>query len=322
MTQDSYGKKKSSETKTDDVTRIDLGDDLVENTRVTTYLETPSEKSEAVFDIDDQLQSAQILLGEELFEEAKKILRKILILDPRRIDARQVLNQIHEKELKQLFGEGSRRKFLGLDSAGDASADFLSMATDDVIRELDRDLKLGIFASDGTTNSVVSGEAQGFPLFSDPKAIKEYGDRLEADFGKLSGQDRIDLGIAFFEMGLYEIAIRQFKAAYQFYTQAEPEILSKGALVASSLLAYTFILAGKAYEAAQLVQSMIRDVSITPENKLEFVYLMGRAYEAMGREELSVHWYSQAYRQDPSYRDIALRLQNLAKRKAKGVLGK
>ena len=67
-----------SKNKETEGTRLDLGDDLLEKTSVTGMPAMPS----AAMDAEDSFASAEILLGEGLVEEAKKILRKILRVEP------------------------------------------------------------------------------------------------------------------------------------------------------------------------------------------------------------------------------------------------
>lgn len=275
-------------------TRVDLGDDLLEPTR-----EMPASKAESLRETDlaDQLQSAKILMSEGLLDEAKRILRKILIADSRRLAARELLREIHEIELKQLFGEGPLRRFRNQSQRQVENVS--EAAIDEVMRDLDQDLKLGMFNKSSSTHSLA-------PL-----------EDLE-----LSGQNRIDLGIAFLEMGHYELAVRHLKVAFQYFLEesvnevhVSVENISLNILVATSLLAYALILAERPYEAAQVLQEQIQNSSISCENQLEFLYLMGRAYEAMNQEELAKNSYLQVAHVDRAYRDVGSRLERMAQKR-------
>lgn len=276
-------------------TRVDLGDDLLEPTREVhaSKAESPREP-----DLADQLQSAKILMGEGLLEEAKRILRKILIADPRRFAARELLREIHDIELKQLFGEGPQRKFRTRSQRQEENAS--EDPIDEVMRDLDQDF--------GPINTSAPPE----------------GLEVARSHDELNGQNRIDLGIAFLEMGHYELAVRHFKAAFQFFLEesvneasGSVESVSSGVLVATSLLAYALISAERPYEAAQVLQDQIQNSSISPENQLEFIYLMGRAYEAMNQEELAKNSYHQVAQVDPAYRDVRMRLERMARKQTK-----
>src|SRR5437899_2675476 len=72
-------------------------------------------KEPKAFDADDEYASAKILLGEGLLEEAKKVLRRILVRDAQYTPAILALREIHESELKQIFGDGPqprRRRYV------------------------------------------------------------------------------------------------------------------------------------------------------------------------------------------------------------------
>lgn len=271
-------------------TRIDLGDDLIEKTNL---VSVPQANSREEWDASDQLQSAKILMSEGMWEDAKKILRKVLILDPKRVAARQFLDEIQEKELKQLFGNSSQRKF----QAGSElkENEFSRISTEEVIRALDQDLRLGI----------------DHPEFTEIEAK-----RLEVGLQDVGVRDRIDLGIAFTEMGLYEVANRQFKAALQQLVresiskeESDSESPSQQIVMVTALLAHGLILSGKEYEAVQLIQELIQQNINKPDHQLEFFYLLGRAYEAMNQMKLAHHWYQQTARIHSHYRDVANRLE-------------
>src|SRR4051812_49290327 len=88
---------------------VDLGDDLIANTADIPNYETltgieirpqRSKESEAPLNseekIKDQLQSVQILVSEGLFDEAKRILRQILVLSANHVEARKRLTEIQD----------------------------------------------------------------------------------------------------------------------------------------------------------------------------------------------------------------------------------
>lgn len=295
-------------------TRVDLGDDLLEKTvqlsRESSGARPTDQDTEAILrpstpaEIEDQVQSAKILLSEGLMEEAKRVLHRILIVDPKHVVARQTLHEIHESELKQIFGEDRKRI-----SLRDKPEPVLTDAdADEIMRELDRELSLGIFGRDGGDDGSDAREMAEFPLLSDPKAIQEYATQLEKELVGVSGQDRVDLGIGFLEMGLNELATRQFKSAVHQLMQ-DPEENAKEVLSATALLAYSTILIGKAFEATLMIQSILRDAQLSDEHKIEFFYLIGRAYEAMRKPDLAQRWYEQVRLMDSNYRDIQQRLK-------------
>ena len=109
---------------TDGGTRVDMGDDLLEKTAVLVMpgahahptpapapapapVHTISSPHQSIApepeplspgpigpeQIADHMQSARILMGEGILEDAKRILRRILLTDPSRLEARRMLDE-------------------------------------------------------------------------------------------------------------------------------------------------------------------------------------------------------------------------------------
>jgi tetratricopeptide (TPR) repeat protein len=290
-----------------DDTRIDLGDDL---------LEKPSENSTgdsaptslaslSLAEISDQLQSAKILMSEGLAEEAKKILRRILLSDPGNAQARKSLGDIHELELKQIFGPERRRS----PERRQKEESFASIDSEMLMRQLDTDLRLGLFSENGgEAEGQLSGPSNQLSLFQDEKELNRFAENLEKTLGGATYRDRIDLGIGFLEMSLYELAARQFRAAIRKILH-ETSSESIALVSATSLLAYSLILGGRPFEATLALQPVLRDPEIKAEKKVELLYLMGRAYDSLQKHGLALEWYQRVREIDPYFRDIQDRLR-------------
>lgn len=272
-------------------TQIDLGDDLIEKTDLRVVPESPS----SVFppDLEDQFQSAKILMSEGLWEESKKVLRKILVADPSHVPSRQLLSEIHDLELKQLVSSEEERSPIRYrrreerEGRSGSGAGSTSAEVEQVIRDLDRDLKLGLLET-----------------AKDQENSRSYTAWMDEELSDLSPQDRIDIGIAFLEMGLVDIAVQQFRGALSrmpFDSEAE------GRLSATALLAYALILEGRPLDAVMELEPLLRDTSIRNEEKIEFMYLMGRAYESLRKPDLAMLWFDQVRAIDPAYRDVQVR---------------
>jgi hypothetical protein len=112
----------------------------------------------------------------------------------------------------------------------------------------------------------------------------------------------VDLGIAFLEMGLYDLAARQFKAAGR-----DPDQIH----ATTGLHAYALILAGRPFEATLVLEPMLGDSELKAADKIDFMYLMGRAYERLMKPDVAAHWYEQVAELEPHYRDSQERLRFL-----------
>ena len=286
-----------------DGTRIDLGDDLLDKTAQLEY-SRPSEEvepaqSQSLVDenesIDSQLHSARILVSEGLLEEAKRIFRKVLIQDSDNLSARQGLEELHKEELKQIFNnDRTNRHLFGKKGEEQESA----TDRDVILEKLDRDLNLDLHMEG-------LGALEGMSLFGDKAAFDTYAKKLDEEFSKEDSATRIDLGIGFLEMGLFELAARQFEAAlHKLEQEANPELV-----VAIALLAYARILGNKPLEATMAIQPLLNDGEIPREKKVELFYLMGRANEALKSSDLAARWYRQVEEIEPDYRDVRARLK-------------
>jgi tetratricopeptide (TPR) repeat protein len=303
-------------------TRVDLGEDLLEQktAMLTLPVATPHEAKPNVppptpelrdellpagpirmEQVDDLIQSARILAGEGLLEDAKKVLRRILLADPGRITARKMLEEIHETELKQIFGDSDlpRRR-----PGTQPQHAVLEASAETVLRGLDRDMALGMLDDRPS-------------LFRDREALEEFGARMDRDFSASPAEERIDLGIAFLEMGLPALAVHHFRAAVSKVSFAPEAALDQSAetdgssplLVATGLLAYALITDGRAFDATLALQQVLNDVEIRRERKLELLYLMGRAFESLEKPDVARGWYAQAAEIEPHYRDLDERLR-------------
>jgi tetratricopeptide (TPR) repeat protein len=262
-------------------TRVDLGDDLLEEKADSGGTVAVAPASD---DLEGQLQSASILMGEGMLEDAKKILRKILIADSHYVAARAKLDEIHQNELRQIFADEPMARF----NKKNFLADLID--TRAVVRSLDHDLKLGIFSHEDR---------------SDISAIDEFARKLDVELADVSTCDRIDIGIAFLEMGLFRLANRQFRVA-----TLDVECSRK----ASALLAYGLILEGRAFDAILCIEPLLLEADITNDEKIEFAYLMGRANEDLHKVAEALRWYGKVCDVFHDYRDAGERMRLLTER--------
>jgi tetratricopeptide (TPR) repeat protein len=285
----------SSSDSTNSGTRVDLGEDLLTEaepsagTSATISLPASLGETQAP-SLAERLENARILFNEGMLEEAKKELHQIIIADGTLLPARKLLDEIHEIELKQIFQSEVPRER----SEGGAWLDPRRIDTEAIMERLDDDLKLGLNAPE-------------LSLLADKEAMKALSSQLDQALLGSTSQDRVDVGIAFMEMGLFEIASRIFRVAARTSSGVE-------ARSASALLAYTLVLAGQAFEATLVIAPILQDGEATVGEKAEFFYLMGRAHEALGRPGQAIGWYRKSQETDPgyqSYRDTEERIVRL-----------
>jgi tetratricopeptide (TPR) repeat protein len=275
---------KKNQKQSGDSTRVDLGDDLI-GASIIAPRESESKDKLSGHTTDDQFQNAKILANEGFIEDAKKLLRKILISDPKHGPARLRLQQILDREMNDLLADRDtavkRPQLFERKGKGARSP---QITGDEVLRELEQDLGL----------SEAKRESPAVTVQADVKGTSE--------------SDRIDLGIAFIEMGLYEQAVSHLQAALELIERSDtPDLLQK--ISATALLARAFLMSQRPYDAIHLLHAIARDAEIAPQDKVEFFYLMGIAYEQTGDRKAALPWFAKVRDLDPRYRDIQERLR-------------
>src|SRR5690606_32999938 len=136
---------------------------------------------------------------------------------------------------------------------------------EEVLRKLDEDLGLGL-----------EGDTALPSLFQTRDSVRRFAEELEGSMKGAGPRDRMDMGIAFLEMDLPEIAVLQFAAA-----AGDPALR----LGATCLMATAHLASGRPLEAVMVLEPMLTDQEIARAEKLDLIYVMGRAQEALGRRE-------------------------------------
>lgn len=277
-------------------TVVDLGDDLLETTVLTTV---GLQRSSSSTEIEDDLASAKILINEGLWEEAKKVLRRIILKNPSHVAARKKLEEVHQLELSKLFSDTSDVPSPRESKAQTPAERVSKIDSEAIMRKLDRDLGLGALGDGDADEAKCVVEA----LFGSSEAMEDFAEKLDVDLAGLSSRDRTDVGIAFLEMGLYALAARQFEVASRDPVSGLP---------ASALRAQALILAGSPFEATLCLEPILGDADLEDEDKIHFIYLMGAACEKLRKRDTARARYLQVYALNPGYRDVAERVHVLS----------
>lgn len=246
-------------------TRVDLGEDLLAQA-------LQKKGTTAQLSLVEMIQNAEILISEGLFDEAKRLLRKVLIQDANHSLARKMQENLQELELKKIFSDSENEKTESEQEEDDIEA---------IIQKLSHDLHL-----------------EDLSLFQDQEEIQNFCCSLEKKLSCELPQAWVDLGIAFLEMELYSISVRLFAGACQ-----------RGEQSAVPLLACALLAVGKPLQALSEIQPLLKDLEIPKAQKIELYYWMGRCYEKIGKTALGVQYYQFIFETEPNYRDVERRLK-------------
>jgi len=260
-------------------TQIDLGDDLLGTQTLSRPI--PEELAPPPEANHELLVNAKILIGEGLLDEAKQVLRKILLKDSNHVLALEKIAEIQKLEIKQLLNPEeikNRRNYNRRSRYRDEDSD---LDGDAVRKNLERDLGI-----------------------TEQSASEQINVDSAEQFSEANPQDRMDIGVAFLEMELFEEALEQFSLAQQDVAFERKAIV---------LSIYSKILAGKAFEALLDLDPLIADESVDSTQRVEYGYLMARALEELGKLDEAHAWYRGVLEIENQYRDSFERLKKCEK---------
>lgn len=122
----------------------------------------------------------------------------------------------------------------------------------------------------------------------------------------ISATDWYERGLALKKAGLYKAAIDQFERATADSTLA---------IKAYAQIGLCLKLAGHSEEAVTAFRKALASATVTAKEKVQVLYLLGRTLESLGQIEETLEAYRWIRREDPSYRDVAARIEQLSERR-------
>ncbi len=266
-------------------TKIDLGEDLLEQTKLG-ILQNNHNPQDNRSTIDEELANAEILINERIYDEAKKIYRKIIRKDPTNLKVKTLLQNIQDIEIQELLNTDNR----AANRIVPASIT-REKPTEELISDLEKDLRINLSR----------GECQIVPdLFPDEATESSYISNLIKSIELGTPQDQIDIGVAQLEMGLHGAA----KAVF------EELIKNKDyATTGMYLLGHALINAGEYVEATIRLEPLVRDLTMPEDKKADFLYLMGIAFEQLNEVIKSKEFFRRVYAINPRYRDVVEKIR-------------
>jgi tetratricopeptide (TPR) repeat protein len=266
-------------------TRVDLGEDLLESrSEAQAGVSIPHETNSLL----DTLQRAKILFDEGLLEDSKRLLWKIQRQEQVPAECSELLKKIEAAEIQQLLsGDPDPRRF------GVSSLDEPKISPLQTLNSLEKDLRI---SADGDDRKQLA------LLFSGEEQYSVYRDRIARMAAALPDKDRLDLAVAYVELGLPDLAADILRPCLSIDSQKLP---------ASYLLAVALISADKAIEATILLEPIVRDLKLSESVKTDFLYLMATAFERLGDAAKSKDFYRRVFQLNPNYRSTKEKLRAL-----------
>ena len=258
------------------MTTVDTGEDLlVERTlgRSLTHLSLGSAERETAI-----LKSADILYQEGLFEESKKVLRRLLRENPSQVRARLKLKEILDREIESILSSHADEQISPCDV--DESGDTLSA--------LEKEFGISL------------GEDS---FLEQKQAIEEFRRSVQRQISRLNSKEAMDMGIGFLEMGIGSIAGDLFKKVHRESFLGEK--LNRSDYMSSTyLLAQSYLIQNLPLEAIGVLEKLLSNPEFDAAEKCEGAYLMGVANEDISQWLEALGWYEVAQTIDSGHRDV------------------
>jgi len=224
----------------------------------------------------EHIRSAKILIGEELYDEAKKSLWKALRLDVKNIEAEQLLKTIEDLEIRNILN--------------DSNAD-LTHAVGTKKERVD----------------VASAESRLESILDVLKSEKlDSGDIvIDSELQDVDFDTLCDLSVAMIELG-------DHSRAQSILTSIRRETLSTEEKVKhGEILATSFLESGKSYESASLLEEVIRDSETDGSAPINLFYLHAIALSKLNDIARALDVFSIVEKREPGFRDVRMKIAEI-----------
>jgi tetratricopeptide (TPR) repeat protein len=149
-------------------------------------------------------------------------------------------------------------------------------------------------------------EAQANSMFAD--LIAEVNSLTDQEIAREDFETHYNLGIAYREMGLLEDAIREFQSSVK---ALNPEKSPREVIQCCGMLSTCFLEKGMARSAIRWCQTGLSIKEISSHETIALRYDMGVAHSSAGDHERAMECFGMIFGIDPSYRDVAQRIDDL-----------
>mgnify|MGYP003393628842 FL=1 len=128
----------------------------------------------------------------------------------------------------------------------------------------------------------------------------------DASDPEVSPAERYERGVALKKAGLHKAAIDQFEMA---------AVDMSLAVKANAQIGLCYKLSGRYEEAIPAFQKALQSTPASSKETVQILYVLGRTLESLGRIAETLEAYRWIRREDPVYRDVAERIEQLSSRR-------
>lgn len=266
---------------------------------------------------EEAIAEAEFYLQQGLVEEARRIYRRILTMNPGNREIEKRLLELMDEEGAPLSGVGEEKVVAPPESPKVIEEEPISAIPEtpvpavpekekkpeeyfDLTKELSKILE-------EESSPEEKGAAESFETLSLDSIFKEFQKGVKEQFGDEDYETHYNLGIAYKEMGLINEAIEEFQLSVKgngrFFDSA-------------SMLAFCFREKGMHREAIEQLEKALQDPRFTEKDYIGLKYDLGQLYEDIGDIGRALTIFTEVQKVDADFRDIAKKVSDL-KKKAK-----
>ncbi len=239
--------------------------------------------------VADALEEADFYLGQQLFDEAREVLIEAMYEQPGDPTLKRKL-----AEIDTLEAGGSAEE-----AAASAPPAAPAQRAPSVPPAEDRSFALAEkLAGHGTAGA-------GGPV-DVGDVIHQFKEGVKRQVDKGDTATHYDLGIAYMEMGLHAEAIDEFQLCLEGGDRAYR---------AHTMIGLSYVAKGDMEPAIEHFQLALSGPSQSSEEQITLWFEIGNAWELLSKASDALVWYEKVEEVDPTFRDVALRIERLGVKK-------
>jgi tetratricopeptide (TPR) repeat protein len=237
--------------------------------------------------VADALEEADFYLGQQLFDEAREVLIEAMYEQPGDPTLKRKLAEIDTLEA----GGGAEEAAVSVAP----SAPPAPPAPPAEDRSFALAEKLAGHGTAGAGGPVDVGDV-----------IHQFKEGVKRQVDKGDTATHYDLGIAYMEMGLHAEAIDEFQLCLEGGDRAYR---------AHTMIGLSYVAKGDMEPAIEHFQLALSGPSQSTEEQLTLWFEIGNACELLGKASEALVWYEKVEEENPTFRDVALRIERLGVKK-------
>ncbi len=237
-------------------------------------------RSVAPGEVEELLDEADFFVAQGLFEEARATLSDALTNHPS--------NPLIEEKLREVAGVAA--------AAGDRASAAPPTASADHSFELAERLAEEF-------EDAADPDSIGSDVLDVEQVFAQFKKGVEQQVGMEDSETHFDLGIAYKEMGLLDDAINEFRLCLTNPTRV---------CIGETMIGLCLLEKNELTEAIAHFKKGLYAETKTDREELGLYFELGNAYDLLHDPKEALYYYQKVQKRDPSFRDVASRIQNLA----------